>query len=707
MRVIALIVLSSVFLAQILSGLNLVAAQAGATAGSAEPASQSRESPSPQGVIRVTVNLVQVDAVVTDSKGHQVTNLGPADFEILEDGRPQTITNFSYIFTAKPAGIEAHAATPPAATVMPPVPPVRLQPEQVRRSIVVLVDDLHIAFADMVYVRKALHKFIDDDVQPTDLVAILHASGGLGVSQQFTNDKRLLHAAVDRLRYYWLYGREWEPMGSGGLGQGEKKELEGVAKDLEAAERWESDFRHQATATGSLGALEYVVGGLRDLPGRKAVFLVSDGFAICTTPTCTLEKKLREIADLANRCAVVIDAISAQGLSTLSMDASMSVQARPNPWSYADSMSGMRTAHFVAQGSMADLAQWTEGLFVHDNNDLAGGMREMMDDLSGYYLIGYRPPEGSFKEGKTGRGYHRIQVKVKVRGLHVRTRPGFYGITDQETRPVYRTREEQLKAAAISPFGTSGVAVQLAAQYLNNGSENSGARLWLYIDARDLTFQDAPDGSKKATADLLALAYGDNGTVASEVEATLEGSLPPAELEALRKRGVNYRLDLPIKEPGGYQVRVAVRDSVSQKVGCVSQFVQVPDLRSGRLTLSGIVLNAKARGESGPAVRRLKAGDRVSYGLEIYNARRANVARIPNLEGTIQIFRDGRLVSAQNPGAISQDPSDSKRLVVSGELALPQDMAPGDYLLLVTVTDKLAPPRHAAARQWIDFEVVP
>ena len=71
-----------------------------------------------------------------------------------------------------------------------------------RRSIVVLVDDLHITFEDMYYVRRALTKFIDDDIQPGDLVAILHTSAGLGVRQQFTNDKRVFHAAVDRLRYY-------------------------------------------------------------------------------------------------------------------------------------------------------------------------------------------------------------------------------------------------------------------------------------------------------------------------------------------------------------------------------------------------------------------------------------------------------------------------------------------------------------------------
>ena len=58
---------------------------------------------------------------------------------------------------------------------------------------------------------------------------------------------------------------------------------------------------------------------------------------------------------------------------------------------------------------MAYLASWTEGLFFHNNNDLAGGMREMMDDLSGYYLIGYKPAISTFTEDKAGRGYHHIR----------------------------------------------------------------------------------------------------------------------------------------------------------------------------------------------------------------------------------------------------------------------------------------------------------
>jgi hypothetical protein len=271
---------------------------------------------------------------------------------------------------------------------------------------------------------------------------------------------------------------------------------------------------------------------------------------------------------------------------------------------------------------------------------------------------------------------------------------------------VAHTREAQLKAAITSPFGATEVPIRLAAQVLNVGENKFVARLRLHIDVRDLTFQDQPDGSKKGTAELLALAYGDNGQVVNGVDGTLNGKFQPEQVEALRQRGANYHLDLPLNAPGGYQVRVAVRDPASQKVGSASQFVDIPHLRADRLALSGIVLNAEGLGESGPAVRRLKAGSPVTYDLEIYNAQMDGTSQAPSLESTVQIFHDGKPVSTPIPGAVTPDAPGSNRLKMSGEFVLAPILPSGDYALLVTVTDKRAPPHHASARQWIDFEVV-
>src|ERR1700688_3137932 len=59
--------------------------------------SSAQQTPSQEGVIRINVTLVQVDAVVTDARGKPVTNLTADDFEVFQDGKTQTITNFAFV----------------------------------------------------------------------------------------------------------------------------------------------------------------------------------------------------------------------------------------------------------------------------------------------------------------------------------------------------------------------------------------------------------------------------------------------------------------------------------------------------------------------------------------------------------------------------------------------------------------------------------
>src|SRR5229473_6668840 len=159
-------------------------------------------------VVRITTNLVQVDAVVTDKNGKVVTDLKPEEVQILEDGKPQKITHFSYNV------IQSALVTPPAKPAnvdknAPPAPPVALKPEQVRRTMAIVVDDLGLSFESTHFVRQALKKFVDEQMQAGDLVAIIRTSGGMGALQQFTSDKRQLYAAVERVK--------WNSNGRGGI----------------------------------------------------------------------------------------------------------------------------------------------------------------------------------------------------------------------------------------------------------------------------------------------------------------------------------------------------------------------------------------------------------------------------------------------------------------------------------------------------------
>ena len=158
--------------------------------------------------MKITTNLVQVDAVVTDKSGKIVTDLKPEEVEILEDGRKQKITHFLYSSTETPAS-PIPARSGPADKNAPPIPPSKLKPEDVRRTIAVVVDDLGLSWESTSYVRRALKKFVDEQIQPGDLVAIIRTSGGMGALQQFTADKRQLYAAVERVK--------WNSLGRGGV----------------------------------------------------------------------------------------------------------------------------------------------------------------------------------------------------------------------------------------------------------------------------------------------------------------------------------------------------------------------------------------------------------------------------------------------------------------------------------------------------------
>jgi VWFA-related protein len=670
-------------------------------------------------VIRITVSLVQVDAVVTDSKGRQVTNLKPEDFKIIEDGAPQPITNFSYVPIRSAAAAGAAARALPAGAVLLSSP--GLQPEQVGRTIALVVDDIGLSFESTYYVRRALKKFVDEQMQPGDLVAILRTGAGLGALQQFTTDKRLLYAAIDRVRFNLA--------GQSAVGA--------FLSDAEAERR--QAFLTDLFTIGTLGALNYIVNGLRDLPGRKSVILFSDGMLLPGAPDLrrvphgphtlqspvwdydsnpSLRDKVQALIDLANRSSVVIYTLYARGLETLAPRASDDlgpIQTGPGRRNEMTQMleklnrlhAARLSDYLDSEQGLGFLAQQTGGLFVHDTNDLKWGVGRILEDQAGYYLIGFKPPEATFQKTPYGAGYHKIQVRVLKQGLEVRSRNGFYGVTDEVARPVYRTELEQLAAALTSPFSSGGIRVHLASQLMYDSRNQATARCLLHIDARDLQFVSQPDGHKYYELDLAAVIFGDNGQVVNGKRATM-ADWPPAEaMPAMLQRGLDWVVEIPVGKPGGYQLRAGVRDSASKSVGSAGLFISVPNIRLRRLSLSGIILNPKGVGDKSPAVRRFEVGDEVAFAMEIYNARLDSATRLPNLEESIRLYRDTQQVLAIQRPFGDGAPSESKRLSLAGTLRLGPELEPGDYALEITVTDKLAPKKHSTAGQWVDFEIAP
>jgi VWFA-related protein len=705
------------------------------------------QKPEDVDVVRITTNLVQVDAVVTDKGGKVVTDLKPEEVQIFEDGKPQKITHFSYnvIETpvvpspAKPATVDKNA---------PPAPPVALKPEQVRRTMAIVVDDLGLSFESTHFVRQALKKFVDEQMQPGDLVAIVRTSGGMGALQQFTTDKRQLYAAIERVKWY--------ASGRGGVGAFaaiEPPTPGAFGPEIDAKNEELNQFREDLFAVGTLGAISYVVKGLRQLPGRKSVLLISDGFRIYSQEDAMRNylalERLHRLIDEAGRASVVIYTMNATGLQTLGFSAAdnLSDSHDPtggrSPQDLEQQLSNRRNASFETQQGLDFLAQQTGGIAIRNTNDLSGGIRRVMEDQKGYYLVGYRPDYATF-DPKTGRRtFHKLSLKVTRPGkFNVRMRNGFLGRSDDDTRQAPRTLAQQLVGALTSPFGANGVHLQLTSLFSNDAKTGSFMRSILHIDARDLTFTDEPNAWHKVVFDVLAITFGDNGVPVDQNGRTYTLKLPDELYKRALRDGLVYDVTVPIKKPGAYQLRMSLRDSSSERIGAASQFVEAPDLKKDRLALSGIVIrgdnpaarttspnppaaqpgaNAPANSASGqssegveqgnaeasPAVRHFSRGMLMVYNFMIFNAHVDKATNAPQLTTQVRLFRDGKPVftGKEIPFKVASQP-DLKRLLAGGVIQLGTDLPPGEYVFQVIVSDPKASEKHRVATQWIDFEIV-
>jgi VWFA-related protein len=700
------------------------------------PLDQQKTIDEKDDVVRISVTLVQVDAVVTDKDGKPVIDLQKDDFEIYEDGKRQLITNFSFVSTQTSSATSA--LTPRRKDdLLNPSPPARLRPEQVRRTIAIVVDDLSLSMGSAESVQYYLRKFVEQQMEPGDLVAIIRASGGMGALQQFTADRRQLRSAVDRIR--WNPQSEkigvFKPINDDTM----QSVLKGTIRDDQKGRQFEeniSDFREQLFTVGMLGALNYVVRGLRELPGRKSVLLFSEGFNLpgsmgrdgFARSASRVEGALNRLIEFANRSAVVLYAIDPRGLIVPMIEAADDV-AGLNRAQMNDVLSQRMHQLTDTTNGLNYLTKETGGFVVAGSNNLGRGIKRVLDDKTGYYLIGYVPGETTFRQFTGRMPFHKIAVKVKRAGMNVRSRGGFFGVANEEARPASRTPMQQLTAAVTSPFTSGDIHLRLTSLFGNDLQTGYYVRSLLHIDARDLLFTDEPGDWKSTAIDVAAITFGDNGIIVDQSIQTYTMRLRSENLEQALRSGIVYTINLPLKKPGAYQLRTAVRDSNTELIGSANQYIEVPNIGKGRLALSSLALGGndiladlnrdqpghsgesqtadQVRSEAGPAVRRMRPGDDINYAFVIYNAKVEKASGSPRLTMRLRMFRDGNQVFAGPVTQLQLNPQgDWRRINVSGSVRLTPNVQPGEYVLQILIADTLSKGKHGTATQWSDFEIV-
>lgn len=682
-------------------------------------------------VVKISTTLVQIDATVTDKKGNIVKNLTKDDFEIYENGKKQEITNFSFVPLIKQTETTVSKNIPEAkGTISIPSPVKALRPEQVRRAYAIVVDDLGLSFDSVGATKDALKKFVNEKIQDGDLVAIVRTSGGLGATQSFTSNKRQLLAAVDKLRWY--------PMSRGNLAAFEpirpssiealaqysedpKDPNSKISKEMAEKEKQSTQQVNESSQDfgtfGTFGALKYIIRSMKDLPGRKSLILFSEGFATVQNIPGTKMKSLNPfvrsietLTDLANRSSVVIHTVDPRGVLVPGGQAMDDLTGGDDAW---NRYVGVRET----QRSLDYIADQTGGTSFALNN-INIGMQKVLNSEEGYYLIGYQPDDETFDD--KAYKFNTLNVKLKDSDLKVKYRNGFRGISDEKLEKETGSGQ-QLLNALVSPFTSNDINLSIYPIFTNKDKSNSSILTLVYIDINDLNFTKESNGKYKTNFDLVAFTMGDNGVPIDSFVKNFTGQFDEPTYQTIKERGFVYEFLVPVKKSGAYQFRVALRDTITKKIGSASQFIEVPDLSSQKLTISNLLLNnfslenwqkLKKGAQLGSdekgvyldtTQRKFKQGSILTYGYVIYNAKSVNKEK-PQINITTRLIQDGKVVLETKPTLYDfSEQTDIKRLEANGTLAIGKELSAGEYILQIIATDSNN--KNQTTTQWIDFEV--
>ena len=697
----------------------LVLSSTGVMFGGQSPAPTSQAPPAATR-FRVGVDAVRIDAVVTDRDGRTVPNLTAADFEVRQDGKLQKVTFAEFMpVLSGPPPVEAAPVASRADPAAPPAPPA-VRRQDVQRTLAIVVDDLGLSFESFQGMQRALHTFVDKELRSSDLVALVRTGGAGGGLQPFTTDRRVLHAAIDGLRWNGASRNGVEPFEALNSWTTFDKRGSQLADPDDFTKV--NQLRASGSAAGTLGALNLVVRGVRELPGRKAIILVTEGFQLLDNtdqrnPDPRVRAALDRLIDQAARAGVVIYSLDCRGLQTAGLLASDNLKSKPDGElmeATVRARAGERTAfNRDTQEGMAYLAEQTGGFAVLNSNDLGGGLGRITDDVRDYYVIGYTPSEGTFARPGEKPSLHKISIKPTRPGLRVKTRKEFIGVSDPPDVAGPTTPAQQLIHAAMSPFAATDIALRATTLPGYSPEQGTFVRALLHIDARPLTFVESEGGKKTASVDVLGMVFDQDGTEVAHLSTGFSMGLTKEAAEAALGDGLAYTLRIPIPRAGAYQVRFAVRDQSSGVMGAAGEFVEIGDMAGGAFALSGIVL----RGDDGSATAASKAADdmtitpaqalgvyhpgtRLSYAYEIYNA-------TTPIQSATSVWRGTEKVFVVAPATLVPPPGGAKRFAAAGGVKLGEKLPPGSYVLQIAAT-KADPERkgkNSTAVQRIDFEV--
>jgi VWFA-related protein len=694
------------------------------SAASAQITPTPTPSPRPQDdVVRVYTELVQTDVMVFDKQGKFVNNLTANDFELRIDGKPRTIQGFEQI--AAGSDEESQLAAARGATTINLKRPAPLDRG---RIIFFYVDDFHLDLGGLVAAKKVINAFLDKEMGQNDQAAIASPTGQIGFLQQLTTDRMVLHMALDRLapRNYSVRDADRPPMSDYEAYLIERLDREvfeyfvtetirnnpGLNRDQAAGIVRGRASASQAQAArftqNTLGGLESLVKSAKNLPGRKVLFLLSNGFLVENRHGDSLSR-LRDITNAAAKSGVVIYSMDTRGLVASLQDASVE-----QPFDPAGTLLLSRSQELAAtQDGLNALAVDTGGKAIFNTNDLKKGLAPAIKETSTYYLLAWKPDAESDKKSR----FRNLEVKLINRpDLIVRVRKGYFdldpppAVAKEEPKPTpAKTAPAKLRETIASPYPERSLPILLSADYYDVPNTGPTLSTAIHVPGEFVVFGEQPDGKIQAVIDLSAAYFDDKGTVKDSFMERIVTTAPSLE------KAKNYRNDImftyPAKLPPGiYQVRVAARDDKSGKMGGAHAWIEIPNLANKKLAMSSLLLgertqammtNVSNTGGTNPvalsASHRFQRESTLRFLIFAYNSALSPADQKPDVAVQVQVIRDDQPVITTALRKISTEgAADLARLAYAAEIPL-GELLPGRYLLSVTLIDRVS--KQSTSRQ--------